>query len=102
MALTSHTAPLTAAQAERLRELLEERGYEFEKKEHTLYAAKKGKLNVSVYAKGPKVLIQGKETEDFIRFLLEPEILGEARRSDSTPSPGSTTRCSCSRREPST
>ncbi|WP_367870259.1 ribonuclease HIII [Luteolibacter sp. Populi] len=77
--LTSHTAPLTAAQAERLREVLEDRGYEFEKKEHTLYAAKKGKLNVSVYAKGPKVLIQGKETEDFIRFLLEPEILGEAK-----------------------
>jgi ribonuclease HIII len=79
VSLTSHTAPLTPAQAERLRGLLEERGYEFEKKEHTLYAAKKGKLNVSVYAKGPKVLIQGKETEDFIRFLLEPEILGEAR-----------------------
>lgn len=79
MALTSHTAPLTPAQAARLREVLEERGYEFEEKPHTLYAAKKGKLNVAVYAKGPKVLIQGKETEDFITFLLEPEVLGEAR-----------------------
>lgn len=79
MALTSHTAPLTPAQAVRLREVLEERGYEFEEKPHTLYAAKKGKLNVAVYAKGPKVLIQGKETEDFITFLLEPEVLGEAR-----------------------
>lgn len=79
MALTSHTAPLTPAQAARLREVLEERGYEFEDKPHTLYAAKKGKLNVAVYAKGPKVLIQGKETEDFITFLLEPEVLGEAR-----------------------
>lgn len=79
MALTSHTAPLTSAQAARLRELLEERGYEFEAKPYTLYAAKKGKLNVSVYEKGPKVLIQGKETEDFIRFILEPEILGEAK-----------------------
>ena len=79
MALTSHTAPLTPAQAARLREVLEERGYEFEEKPHTLYAAKKGKLNVAVYAKGPKVLIQGKETEDFITFILEPEILGEAK-----------------------
>ncbi|QJE96771.1 ribonuclease HIII [Luteolibacter luteus] len=79
MALTSHTAPLTAAQASRLREVLEERGYEFETKPYTLYAAKKGKLNVSVYEKGPKVLVQGKETEDFIRFILEPEILGEAK-----------------------
>lgn len=79
MALTSHTAPLTSPQAARLREVLEERGYEFEAKPYTLYAAKKGKLNVSVYEKGPKVLIQGKETEDFIRFILEPEILGEAK-----------------------
>jgi ribonuclease HIII len=79
MALTSHTAPLTPAQAARLREVLEERGYEFEEKPHTLYAAKKGKLNVAVYAKGPKVLIQGKDTEEFITFLLEPEVLGEAR-----------------------
>ncbi|TAE75042.1 MAG: ribonuclease HIII [Verrucomicrobia bacterium] len=79
MALTSHTALLTAAQAARLRELLEERGYEFEPKPHTLYAAKKGKLHVAVYEKGPKVLVQGRETEDFIRFLLEPEVLGEAK-----------------------
>lgn len=79
MALTSHTAPLTVAQAARLREVLEDRGYDFEEKPYTLYAAKKGKLNVAVYAKGPKVLIQGKETEDFIRFILEPEILGEAK-----------------------
>ena len=79
MALTSHTAPLTPAQAARLREVLEDRGYEFVEKPHTLYAARKGKLNVAVYEKGPKVLVQGKETEDFITFLLEPEILGEAR-----------------------
>lgn len=79
MALSSHTAPLTPDQAKRLREVLEERGYEFEEKPHTLYAAKKGKLHVAVYAKGPKVLIQGKDTEDFITFLLEPEVLGEAR-----------------------
>lgn len=77
--MTSHTALLTAAQAEKLRAVLADRGYEFLKKEHALFSAKKGKLNVTVYHKGPKVLIQGKETEDFIRFILEPEILGEAR-----------------------
>ncbi|WP_193212188.1 ribonuclease HIII [Luteolibacter marinus] len=79
MALTSHTAALTPAQAARLREVLEERGYEFVDKPYTLYAARKGKLSVAVYEKGPKVLVQGKETEDFITFLLEPEILGEAK-----------------------
>ncbi len=32
-----------------------------------------------MYEKGPKVVVQGKETEDFVRFYLEPEILKEAR-----------------------
>ncbi|MES2996050.1 MAG: ribonuclease HIII [Verrucomicrobiota bacterium] len=77
--MTSHTAAITMEQAEKLRSLLEERGYELEQKNHALFAARKGKLNVTVYQKGPKVLIQGRETEDFVRFVLEPEILGEAR-----------------------
>lgn len=52
--------------------------FEFVDKEYTLFAAKKGKLNISVYAKGPKVLIQGKDTREFIEFQLEPLILGKA------------------------
>ena len=77
--MTSHTAPLTADQVGKLRAVLEERGFEFVAKEHTIFAAKKGKLSVSVYEKGPKVLIQGKDTGDFIRFTLEPEVTGEAK-----------------------
>lgn len=77
--MTSHTAPLTQAQAEKLKMVLKRDGYDFETKEYALYSARKGKLNVTVYQKGPKVLIQGKETEDFIKFTLEPEILGEAK-----------------------
>ncbi len=53
-------------------------GFDFQEKPYTRYAAQKGKLNVAVYEKGPKVLVQGKETEDFVRFTLEPEILGAA------------------------
>jgi len=77
--MTSYTAPLTPAQAATLRRLLEVRGYDFEQKPHALFAARKGKLNVTVYQKGPKVLVQGKDTGDFIRFTLEPEVRGEAR-----------------------
>jgi ribonuclease HIII len=77
--MTSHTAPLTPAQVEILRMVLRRDGFDFETKEHALFAARKGKLNVTIYQKGPKVLIQGKDTEDFIRFTLEPQILGEAR-----------------------
>jgi len=75
----SHTAPLTQAQVESLRRVLERQGYDFELKPHALFAARKGKLRVTVYQKGPKVLVQGKDTGDFIRFTLEPEVLGEAR-----------------------
>ena len=77
--MTTHTAALTPAQVETLRGVLERQGFDFETKAHALFSARKGKLNVTVYQKGPKVLIQGKDTEDFIRFTLEPEVLGEAR-----------------------
>ncbi|MGJ8644633.1 MAG: ribonuclease HIII [Luteolibacter sp.] len=76
--MNSHTAPLTAAQVKKLRTALESCGFEFTSKPYTIYAARKGKLTVSVYEKGPKVLIQGKETEDFVRFTLEPEVTGVA------------------------
>mgnify|MGYP000129702239 FL=1 len=79
MPVTSHTAALTSGQADALRGILEERGFEFSDKPYARFSARKGKLNVTVYEKGPKVLVQGRETEDFVRFTLEPEILGEAR-----------------------
>ncbi len=75
----SQTYPLTMEQADKLREVLRKRGFTFLEKPYTLYAATKEKLNVAVYEKGPKVLIQGRGLEDFITFVMEPEILGEAR-----------------------
>ena len=77
--ITSYTAALDETQARLLREVLEERGFAFGEKAHALWAASRGKLNVTVYEKGPKVLVQGRETGDFVRYLLEPEILGEAK-----------------------
>lgn len=78
-ALTSYTHALTSSQAAKLRTLLEERGFEFQTKPYCLYAAAKSKVNVCVYEKGPKIVVQGRETEDFITNLLEPEVLGEAK-----------------------
>jgi ribonuclease HIII len=77
--LTTYTAALTTDQVETLRRVLERQGYDFEPKTHALFSARKGKLNVTVYQKGPKVLVQGKDTADFVSFTLEPEVLGEAR-----------------------
>lgn len=77
--ITLYTSPLTPEQAKRLRAILEEDGYRFELKPYTLYYASKDKLNVAVYEKGPKVVLQGKGTQDFVTFRLEPEVLGEAK-----------------------
>jgi ribonuclease HIII len=77
--LHSQTYPLTPEQAAKLQTLLRERGFTFLEKPYTLYAATKEKLNIAVYEKGPKALLQGRGLEDFITFVLEPEILGEAR-----------------------
>jgi len=77
--LTLYTSPLTPAQADKLRAVLTEDGYKFEPKPYTLYYAVKDKLNVAVYEKGPKVVLQGKGTQDFVTFRLEPEVLGEAK-----------------------
>lgn len=79
MGLTSYTAAISEEGVVKLRGLLEARGFELKSKPYAHFGAKKGKLNVTVYEKGPKVLVQGKETEDFVKFTLEPEILGEAR-----------------------
>lgn len=77
--MTSHTAALTPTQVDALRRVLERDGFEFAPKEHAIYSARKGKVGVTVYQKGPKVLVQGSGTEDFVLFTLEPEVLGEAR-----------------------
>ncbi len=77
--MNSYTHPLTKEQAEKLRGLMEELGFKFSAKEYTLFFGQKDKLSVAVYAKGPKVLIQGRDVEAFVQFELEPKILGEAR-----------------------
>jgi ribonuclease HIII len=77
--LTLFTSPLTESQAAKLKTLLQADGYQFEPKPYTLYYAHKDKLNVAVYEKGPKVVLQGKGTQEFVQFRLEPEILGEAK-----------------------
>jgi ribonuclease HIII len=77
--MNSYTHALTPEQAKKLSALLEERGFEFSPKQYTLFFAQKTKLSVAVYEKGPKVLVQGKGVEEFVKFELEPKILGEAK-----------------------
>ena len=74
----SYTRALTPEQATKLRGLLADSGFQFTEKPYAQFSASKEKLNVTVYEKGPKVLVQGKETEAFVQFRLEPEVLGVA------------------------
>lgn len=77
--MNSYTHPLSKEQAEQLRALLTELGFEFAPRPYTLFFAQKEKLSVAVFEKGPKVLLQGKGIEDFVQFQLEPNILGQAK-----------------------
>ena len=77
--MNSYTHALTNEQTTKLRALLEELGFDFSPKQYTLFFAQKNKLSVAVYEKGPKVLVQGRDVEEFVQFELEPKILGEAK-----------------------
>src|SRR2546425_4392266 len=77
--MNSYTHPLSLGQVTKLRALLEELGFDFSPKQYTLFFAQKNKLSVAVYEKGPKVLVQGRDVEEFVQFELEPKILGEAK-----------------------
>jgi ribonuclease HIII len=77
--VNSYTIAIQPSQAEALKDLLKDQGFEFVDRPYTIFFAQKAKLSIAVYEKGPKVVVQGKETEDFVRFYLEPEILKEAR-----------------------
>jgi ribonuclease HIII len=85
MATNTYTIKIDPKDIPKLKTICEERGFEFGEKQWAIWHATKkdvvsgGATNVTVYEKGPKVLVQGKGTEDFVRFILEPEILGEAR-----------------------
>jgi len=76
--LTSYTCKLSDSQSAALRTLLQSRAWRFREVPYARFAAEKEKTNVVFYESG-KLVVQGKGTQDFIEFVLEPEILKEAR-----------------------
>ena len=77
-ALTSYTCKLTEEQAGLLESHLLAHDFEMRDVPHTRFAGHREKLNVNFYTSG-KLLVQGKGTREFVEFVLEPEILKEAR-----------------------
>ncbi|MBR2374075.1 MAG: ribonuclease HIII [Lentisphaeria bacterium] len=76
MVRTSYTAELSQEQILTLQQLLSERGWDLSEAPYAVFRAKKDKVNVTAYESG-KTVIQGKGTEEFIEFILEPEIVHE-------------------------
>lgn len=76
--LTSYTCKLTDEQAATLKSCLEARHYQFREVPYARFAAEKEKTNVVFYESG-KLVVQGKGTQEFIEFVLEPEVLKQAK-----------------------
>ena len=76
--LTSYTSTLADEPAGRLKSWLEEHGYKFRQVPYARFAADKDKTSIVFYESG-KLVVQGKGTREFVEFVLEPEILKEAR-----------------------
>jgi len=49
-----------------------------EARPYMLFFGKNDRVTVAVYEKGPKVVVQGKGLAEFVEFILEPEIVGQA------------------------
>ena len=76
--LTSYTCRLTDPQAAALKQLLQAGNYKFREVPYARFAALKDRIKVVFYESG-KLVVQGKGTQEFIEFVLEPEVLKEAR-----------------------
>ena len=76
--LTSYTCKLTDEQAAGLETALSSRGFKFRAVPYARFAGEKEKINVVFYESG-KLVLQGKGTQEFIEFVLEPEVLKQAK-----------------------
>ena len=75
---TSYTVKLTPAQMDAAARILREGNYRLRRLEHTVAAAEGENCQIALYQSG-KCLVQGKGATDWITFVLEPQVLGEAR-----------------------
>ena len=78
MAVNNYVCEINAEQAAALKSLLEERGWELSSMPYARWKASHDKTQVTAYESG-KLMVQGRGTEEFVTFILEPEVLHEAR-----------------------
>ncbi len=75
--IKNYVIELNTKQINQLTKLLGQKSWEFTDHPYAYWKAKHNKVNVVAYKSG-KLVIQGQKTEDFVLFILEPEILKEA------------------------
>ncbi len=76
--LTSYTCKLTDEQAATLKSCLDARNFAPRTVPYARFAGEKEKTNVVFYDSG-KLVVQGRGTQEFIEFVLEPEVLKQAK-----------------------
>jgi ribonuclease HIII len=76
--MTSHTCKLTDAQAAALEAYLRGNDYAFREVPYARFAAGKEKTQIVFYESG-KLVVQGKGAQEFVEFVLEPQILQEVK-----------------------
>jgi len=76
--LTVCAARLSDSQAGQVRGYLESHGFEAQTVPYARFAGWRRDLTVVFYESG-KLVVQGKGTEEFVQFFLEPEVLKEAK-----------------------
>ena len=76
--LTSYTCKLSDEQASALLSHLQKHSFELRDVPYARFAGANGKVSVVFYESG-KLVVQGKGTQEFVEFVMEPEILKQAR-----------------------
>ena len=76
--ITIYTIKLTEPQASLVRTYLVDHDFELQKVPYARFAGSDPKLTIVFYESG-KLVVQGKGTEDFVKFYLEPNVLREVR-----------------------
>ncbi len=75
---STYVNTLTDAQFKQLRAILEAKGWRFDTVPYAHWRAQKEKVNVVAYCSG-KLTAAGQGFDEFVQFILEPEVLHEAR-----------------------
>ncbi|MGE3311988.1 MAG: ribonuclease HIII [Limisphaerales bacterium] len=76
--LTLYTTKLSTSQAAALERIVRDGTFELRTVPYARFCGAKKDFNVTFYESG-KLVVQGKGTEDFVQFVLEPHVLQEAR-----------------------